>query len=131
MKEYRPPPMKVTRMSDRPWQDLVLHLLGPMPTGEHLIVLFDHHSRWMEVDITRSTSSEKIINCLDAHFARYGLPKTLRTYNGPNLVSAEMEEYLTEMGVKHKRTTPLWPRAKSQETARDRRPGTVGEGEGR
>lgn len=114
VKEYRPPTVKATKIPDRPWQDLALDLLGPMPTGEHLIVLVDYHSRWMEVDITRSTSSEKIIRCLDAHFARYGVPKTLRTDNGSNLVSEEMEEYLTEMGIKHKRTTPLWPRANGE-----------------
>ena len=68
----------------------------------------------MEVDIIRSTTSEVIIKCLDAQFARHGVPTTLRTDNGSNLVSAEMEEYLKEMGVEHKLTTPLWPRANGE-----------------
>ena len=109
-KETITPPVKITRMPERPWQDLALDLLGPMPTGEHLLVLVDYFSRWVEVDIIKSTTSETIIKCLDKQFSRYGVPSTLRTGNGPNLVSAEMEEYLNEMGIEHRLTTPLWPR---------------------
>ena len=50
----------------------------------------------MEVDIIKSATSEVIITCLYKQFSRYGVPSTLRTDNGPNLVSAEMEEYLNE-----------------------------------
>ena len=113
-KETMPPPVKTTRMPERPWQDLALDLLGPMPTGESLLVLVDYFSRWVEVDVIKSTSSEAIIKCLDREFSRYGVPNTLRSDNGPNPVSAEMEEYLDEMGIKHRLTTPLWPRANGQ-----------------
>ena len=34
--------------------------------------------------------------------------------NGPNLVSHEMEEFLDELGIKHKKTIPLWPRANGE-----------------
>ena len=43
-KETSTPPVKITRMPERPWQDLALELLGPMPTGEHLLVLVDYFS---------------------------------------------------------------------------------------
>ena len=85
-----------------------------MPTGEHLLVLVDYFSRWVEVDIIKCTTSETIINCLDKQFSRYGVHSTLRTDNGPNLVSAEMEQYLNEMGIKHRLTTPLWPRVNGE-----------------
>ena len=109
-----PPPVKTTRMPERPWQDLALDLLGPMPTGESLLVLMDYFSRWVEDDVIKSSSSEAIIKCVDRQFSRYGVPSTLRSDNGPNLVSAEMEEYLDEMGIKHRLTTPLWPRANGE-----------------
>ena len=85
-----------------------------MPTGESLLVLVDYFSRWVEVDVIKSTSSEAIIKCLDRQFSRYGVPNTLRSDNGPNPVSAEMEEYLDEMGIKHRLTTPLLPRANGE-----------------
>ena len=85
-----------------------------MPTGGSLLVLVDYFSRWVEVDVIKSTSSEAIIKCLDRQFSKYGVPSTLRTDNGPNLVSAEMEEYMDEMGIKQRLTTPLWPRANAE-----------------
>ena len=113
-KETIIPPVKTTRLPERPWQDLALDLIGPLPTGEHLLVLVDYFSRWVEVDVIYSTTSEVIIKCLDKQFCRYGVPRTLRTDNGANLVSAEMDGYLTEMGIKRRLTTPLWPRANGE-----------------
>ena len=113
-KETIIPPVKTTRLPERTWQDLALDLLGPLPTGEHLLVLVEYFSRWVEVDIIYSTTSEVIIKCLDKQFSRYGVPRTLRTDNGANLVSAEMDGYLTEMGIKRRLTTPLWPRANGE-----------------
>ena len=64
-KENITPPVKTTKMPERPWQDVALDLLGPMPTGEYLLVLVDYFSRWVEVDIIKSTTSAVIIKCLD------------------------------------------------------------------
>ena len=66
------------------------------------------------MDVIRSTTSAITIKCLDHHFARFGIPDGLRTDSGPNLVSKEMESYLEEMGVAHRHTTPLWPRANGE-----------------
>ena len=55
-----------------------------------------------------------IIKCLDKQFSRYGVPSTLRMDNRANLVSAEMDEYMAQMGIKHRLTTPLWPRANGE-----------------
>lgn len=74
----------------------------------------DYHSRWIEVDVVRATTSKIIIQCLDSQFARYGISKSLRTDNSPNLVSNEIEDYLKEMGVEHRHTTPLWLRANGE-----------------
>ena len=56
-------------------------------------MVVDYFSRWMEVDVIRSTTNAKIIKCLDNHFARYELPVGLRSDNGLNLVFEEMEKY--------------------------------------
>ena len=68
----------------------------------------------MEVDVIYSTTSEVIIKCLDKLFSIYGVPRTLRTDNGANLVSAEMDGYLNEMGIRRGLTTTLWPRANEE-----------------
>ena len=84
---------------------VALDLLGLLPGGEYLLVTVDYFSRWMEVDVIRSTTSATIIKCLDSHFARYGVPVGLRTDNGSNLVTEDMEKYLEEMGIVHHHTT--------------------------
>ena len=68
----------------------------------------------------RSTTSAVVIKCLDNHFARYGVPAGLRTDNGSNLVSEEMEKYLEEMGIVHHYNTPLWPRANGEVECQNR-----------
>ena len=108
------PPVKTTTMPTKPWRDLAIDLMGPLPTGESLLVTVDYYSRWIEVDILRSTTSSVIIRCLENHFSRHGIPETLRTDNGSNLVSREMEDFLDELGIKPKKTIPLWPRANGE-----------------
>ena len=66
------------------------------------------------MNVVHSTTSAMLIKCLDNHFARYGVPVGLRTDNGPNLISQEMESYLKEMGIKHQLASPLWPRANGE-----------------
>ena len=61
-----PSPVKPTPMPQRPWEDLALDILGPLPSGENLLVLVDYHSRWIEVDVVRATTSKIIIQHLDA-----------------------------------------------------------------
>ena len=68
----------------------------------------------MEVYVIRTTSSKTIIHCLDAQFARHGLPEGLHTDNGSNLVSKEVEDYLNEMAIELRYTTSLWPRANGE-----------------
>ena len=107
VKEYRAPTVKPTKLPDSPWQDLALDLLGPMPTGEYLFVLVDYFSRWMEVDVVHSTNSDRIIKCLDSHFVRYGVPKTLRTDNGANLGVRNGEVPIRDGGETQAHHTPL------------------------
>jgi hypothetical protein len=60
-----------------------------------------YYSRWIEVDVIKSTTSKVIIDRLEKHFALHGIPQTLRT-DVPNLVSSEMTEFMDEIGVKQR-----------------------------
>lgn len=53
----------------QPWEEVAMDLLGPLPSGEHLLVLVDYYSRWIEVDALQTTTSKAIIHYLDAQFA--------------------------------------------------------------
>ena len=67
-KHVPPPPIKPRRLPDRAWQKVALDLLGPLPGGEYLLVMVDYFSRWMELDVIRSTTSVTTIKCVDTIF---------------------------------------------------------------
>ena len=104
---YDPPePMSRVLPPTAPWQDCSADLLGPLPSGESILVVVDYFSRFLEVAILKSTTSAKIIEAISPMFARFGVPFSLRTDNGPQFVSEEFETFLRSHGVEHRRTTP-------------------------
>ena len=96
------------------WQDSSADLLGTLPNGESIWVLVDYFSTFVEVSILKSTTSAKIIEAISPVFARFGLPFSLRTVNGPKFVSGEFKAFLRMHGAEHCTTTPLWPAANGE-----------------
>ena len=109
-----PPPVNRTTLPSGPWEHLAVDLLGPLPSGDSLLVLVDYYSRFFEVDIMRSTSAEMVIERLEAHFSRHGSPRSLRSDNGPQFIASAFQDFLKEHGVTHRRTTSYWPRANGE-----------------
>ena len=107
------PPVKPTPLPQGPWEHLAADLLGPLPTGEFLLVTVDYDSRYFDVDVMRSTTSKAVVSCIHFHFARHGIPFSIRTDNGPQFVPEEFFG-MKEMGVQHHRNMPLWPSANGQ-----------------
>ena len=99
-----------------------MDILGPLQSGENLSGLVGYHSRCIDIDVVRANTSKIIIQRLIAQFARDGIPKSLRIVNSPNLVANEIEDYLKEMGVEHRHTTSLWPRANGEVERQNRTP---------
>ena len=97
-----------------PWQDCAADILGPVPSGENLLVVVDCYSRYFVVVILRSTTSTKVINSLQPIFARFGVPHTLKADNGPQFISEEFKAFLAENGIEHRTTPPLWPQANGE-----------------
>ena len=113
-KPLPPEPLKRTELPTQPRQDLAVDLLGPLPTGEYLLVVVDYFSRFFEVAVTKPVISGKRISCLEAMFATHGLPLSIKTDNGPQFVSEEFEVYLRDNNIEHRTSTPLWPQANGE-----------------
>ena len=97
-----------------PWQDCAADILGPLLGGENLLAIVDYYSIYFEVVILRSTTSTKVIDSIQPIFARFGVPHTLKTDNGPQFVSEDFKAFLAENGVEHRTTPPLWPQANGE-----------------
>ena len=97
-----------------PWQDCSVDLMGPLPSGESILVVVDYYSRFYEVAILRKTTSADVIKAISPMFSRFGIRHSMRTDNGPQFVSDEFEKFLAANGVDHRKTTPLWPQANGE-----------------
>ena len=109
-----PEPMQRTEPPTAPWQEVAIDLMGPMPTGESLLVVVDYYSIYFEVVVMRSTTSHKVIVALMEMFAIYGFPHSLKSDNGPQFVSDEFETFLQTCGIEHGKSPPLWPQANGE-----------------
>ena len=69
----------------------------------------DAHSKWIEATCTSSTSSSAVIDSLRPLIARFGLPETVVTDNGPGFVSQEFEQFLKNNGIYHTTSAPYHP----------------------
>ena len=109
-----PEPMQRVEPPTGPWQDVALDLMGPLPTGESLLVVVDYYSRFYEVGILRSTTVDKVIDFLGPVFTRYGYPFSVKSDNGPQFVSQVFKDFLVEHGIEHRTSPPLWPQANGE-----------------
>ena len=79
-----------------------------------MLVLVDYFSRFCKVEMMWSTTSEKIIECLEETFTTHCLPLSVISDNGPQFRSDVFERYVEDCGVEHRKATLLWPQANGE-----------------
>ena len=62
----------------------------------------------------KSITSCALIKKFEQFFSRHGYPETIKSDNGSNFVSNEMEGYLRQNGIQHDRSAPYWPRGNGE-----------------
>lgn len=113
-KDERIRPLHMSELPDRKWQCLSADFGGPYPSGHYCLVIIDEYSRFPVVEIIKSTSAKTVIPVLDKVFSTFGIPEVIKTDNGPPFQSHEMRAFMKQYGIKHRKITPLWPRANAQ-----------------
>ena len=78
-------PLLPHNVPDRPWQFIACDLFT-LDNADYLVTV-DMYSKYFEVDAMPDTKSLTVTRKLKVHFARYGIPKTLKTDNGPQFSS--------------------------------------------
>jgi hypothetical protein len=109
-----PEAVVATPMPEGPWQDLALDFVGPMPTGEYLLVIVDYYSRYFVIKIMKSITTERLIEAVEETIDVFGIPYSVTGDNGPQLVSREFENYLERLNIRHRKTTPKWAQANGE-----------------
>ena len=77
-------------------------------------MVVDEISRFPEVELLTSTSAKAVVPNVDAIFSRQGIPDILKSDNGPPFDGHEFKNFADYLGFKHRRITPLWPKANGE-----------------
>ena len=85
-----------------PWERVHIDFLGPF-MNRMFFVMVDAHSKWPEVFMMKSTTTEKTINVMRSVFARNGLCTQIVSDNGPQFVNSTFANFMKSNGITHLR----------------------------
>lgn len=112
--QARPNPAK---SSPSPWpranyvyQRIHIDFCGPVANKMFLVVL-DSLSKWVKLFSMHSITSTATIEKLRECFARFGLPETIVSDNGPLLTSQEFSTFCSKNGIEHLTTAAYKPQS--------------------
>ena len=101
-------PLHPWEWPEQPWRRVHADYAGPF-LGHMFLILIDAHSKWMEVHMTKSSTSLVTIEKMRSTFATLGLPEQLVTDNGPSFTSEEFRQFMQNNGIHHITTSPYHP----------------------
>ena len=96
-----------------PWQELSVDF-KELSTGGYLLVVTDDYTRYPLVDVIQTVSFRVVEPRLNKMFAEFGIPEVLRSDNGPPFNGKDFAHFAQTLGFKHRKVTPLWPRANGE-----------------
>ena len=99
-------PMIPHEIPSKPWEICATDLfeLGK----DTYIVLACYYSKFFEVKKIASSSSKSVINVLKENFSRWGIPKILKSDNGPAFASEQFKEFAENYGFEHVTSSPRY-----------------------
>lgn len=109
-----PEPIASTELPSGPWRALAIDYLGPLPSGDYILVVVDYYSRYYEVDVMKTITAEKTIQSLEIIFARHGLPEVIVSDNGRQFTAEIFAEFCDNNGIHHRKVTPKWAQANGE-----------------
>jgi transposase InsO family protein len=102
-----------------PFAQWGLNQVGPLPKssrGSHTYLLgaVDKFSKWIEVAPVTNQEATTEVQFFESIIYRYGVPKSIITYNGTNFTSGEFQEFAKVLGIKIKYASVAHPKSNGQ-----------------
>jgi len=94
---------------DHAWQKVGIDLLTHESTD--YVVIVDYFSNFWEIDKLHHTTSNSVITKVKSHFARYGIPSTVMTDNGPQFACVEFRRFADTYDFEHITASPHYPQS--------------------
>ena len=104
-------PIRPNYLPACPWEDIAIDFFGPLKNGKYLMVIIDEYTRYPIASLISTNSASIIIPKLNEIFAMFGIPKRVKTDNGPPFNSFDFKKFSQNNDFKHIKITPYWPRA--------------------
>ena len=86
-------------------------LIEEIHSNHTLLVISDYYSSYIEVAHLTTTTSRSVIKEMKVVFARFGVPDTIITDNGPQFSSAEFAVFAKMWMFEHKTSSPTYPQS--------------------
>ena len=84
--------------TEKPWTRLHADFAAPIK-GKYYLILVDSMSKWPEVFCLNSINAKSTIESLNNVFARFGIPESLVTDNGPAFQSPEFNTFCIQKAL--------------------------------
>nr|KYP31976.1 Transposon Ty3-I Gag-Pol polyprotein [Cajanus cajan] len=99
-----------------------MDILGPFPPAKgqvkFLIVAVDHFTKWIEAEAVATITASNIQKFFWKNvITRFGIPYALITDNGLQFTDRRFNDFLSELGIKHKMTSVEHPQSNGQAEA--------------
>lgn len=101
----RTDPLKMSVLPEARWHSVSADFYGPFPTGEYLLVIMDDYTRYPIIESVKSTSANTVIPVMDKKFSMFGIPRAVKTDNGPPFNSDQFSQFADYLGF-----CPTWLR---------------------
>jgi transposase InsO family protein len=75
------------------------------------LVLVDYYSKYFELTRVTESISDTVVNVLQQHLARHGLPEILYTDNGPEFDSKEFFKFVRKYQFQDVTLSPTFPQS--------------------
>lgn len=109
-------PMGDMPLPATPMQVVGMDLIGPFAESSqgnrYILTIIDHHSGWGEAYPIKNKTNHSVWTAFANNFIpRHGIPEILITDNGKEFTAKAWCDYLKEIGIDHRRTTPVHPQS--------------------
>lgn len=117
--QNKPPGLLHATPINRPWQQITMDLVGPLPRSRNghvwLFNLQDRFTKWVEMRPLRRATAEAVTKIVSSVIYRHGCPDEILSDNGTQLKSQQLSKLLGKLGIRQRFTPAYTPQCNPTE----------------
>ena len=106
-------PIMPSKIPPSAWHTIELDFSSRTPTNEYLLAVYDQHSRQNIQKLSQDMTTESAVRICKNFFIKYGVPKIIKSDNGPAFKSHAWADFARKYNFIHQKITPLHPESNS------------------